>query len=99
MTESKAIKELSIVFLGEFDRQREAKDLAIKALEEIQQYRAIGTVEECQEAVEKQREMKMSKGYDNGRVRKCCGRCGCFVLPASKYCSKCGQRLDWSIEE
>lgn len=30
-----------------------AYECAIKALEEIQQYRAIGTVEECREAVEK----------------------------------------------
>lgn len=100
-------------------------EVAIKALEEIQQYRAIGTVnefkslkenwlnkfdslieyrkigtpEECRAAVEKQDKMPMRKGYDNGRIRKCCGRCGCFVLPASKYCSKCGQKLDWSEEE
>ena len=31
---------------------------AIKALEEIQQYRKIGTVEECREAVEKQKAKK-----------------------------------------
>ena len=31
----------------------EGLDVAIKALEEIQQYRAIGTVEECRKAVEK----------------------------------------------
>ena len=31
-------------------------ETAIKALEEVQQYRAIGTVEECHEAVEKQTE-------------------------------------------
>lgn len=32
----------------------EEMDIAIKALEEIQQYREIGTVEECRMAVEKQ---------------------------------------------
>lgn len=31
---------------------------AIKALEEVQQYRKIGTVEECREAVEKQKPEK-----------------------------------------
>ena len=31
---------------------------AIKAMEEIQQYRAIGTVEECRAAVEKQKAKK-----------------------------------------
>ncbi len=33
-----------------------ACDVAIKALEEVQQYRAIGTPEECRAAVEKQTE-------------------------------------------
>ena len=33
---------------------QESVDMAIKALEEIQQYRAIGTVEECRAAVKKQ---------------------------------------------
>lgn len=31
----------------------EEMDVAIKALEEVEQYRAIGTPEECREAVEK----------------------------------------------
>ena len=35
--------------------QEKAYELAIFALKEIQQYRAIGTVEECREAVEKQK--------------------------------------------
>lgn len=47
-------------------------------------------------ALEKQIAKKMSIGNDNGRPRRCCGNCGCFVLPASNYCSKCGQKLDWS---
>ena len=33
-----------------------ALDMAIKALEEVQQYRAIGTVDECREAVEKMKQ-------------------------------------------
>ena len=36
----------------------ELMDIAINALEEVQQYRTIGTVEECLAAVEKQKEMK-----------------------------------------
>ena len=36
----------------------EAIDTAISALEEIQQYREIGTVEECREAVENQKTKK-----------------------------------------
>ena len=38
-------------------KEIESCDIAIKALEEVQQYRAIGTVEECRAAVEKQKEM------------------------------------------
>ena len=37
---------------------QEAKTVAVQALEEIQQYRAIGTPEECKIAVEKQRPKK-----------------------------------------
>ena len=37
---------------------RESLDMAITALKEIQQYRKIGTVEECREAVEKQKPKK-----------------------------------------
>jgi hypothetical protein len=34
MTREQAIRELKIRFVGEYDRQREAKDMAIKALEQ-----------------------------------------------------------------
>ena len=34
---------------------RESLNMAIEALEEVRQYREIGTVEECREAAEKQR--------------------------------------------
>ena len=39
MTIDEAIKELKIQFVGEYDRQREAKDMAIKALQEHQHYK------------------------------------------------------------
>lgn len=35
-------------------KMKEAIDMAISALKEVQQYRAIGTVEECLEAMKKQ---------------------------------------------
>ena len=34
MTKEEVIRELKIQFVGEYDRQREAKDMAIKALEQ-----------------------------------------------------------------
>lgn len=51
------------------------------------------------QALEKQIPKKMVIKNDNGRPRRACGGCGCFVLPASRFCSKCGQKLDWSDEE
>lgn len=40
------------------DKCVNAHHMAIKALEEIEQYHVIGTVEECREAMEKQKEKK-----------------------------------------
>lgn len=62
---------------------------------ELEQYQAIDTVEKFKTLKEKSVPKKMSIGNDNGKPRKCCGNCGCFVLPTSSYCSKCGQKLDW----
>ena len=60
MTESEAIARIRDHFEVHNDgrphpRLDEAVEMAIKALEEVQQYRQIGTVEECREAVEKQK--------------------------------------------
>ncbi len=62
----------------------------------LEQYRAIGTIEECREAVEKQRGKKPNIGNDNGKKRKCCSVCGCFYSPTSRYCPKCGQAIEQS---
>ena len=58
MTEQQAIKIIKEEKSWESDdRKIDAFIMAIDALEEIKQYRAIGTVEECRAAVEKQKEM------------------------------------------
>ena len=46
MTENEAIKQLQVGYLGDTEDLVQAKHIAIKALEEIKQYRAIGTLEE-----------------------------------------------------
>ncbi|MGN1155538.1 MAG: hypothetical protein ACI4TK_05135 [Agathobacter sp.] len=75
----------------------EAFDIAIKALEEIQQYRAIGTLEECRAAVDKQNAKKVGEPYINyyGNKKAECLNCHCSVLHPSNYCKFCGQKLDW----
>lgn len=78
-----------------------AYEMAIKALEEVQQYREIGTPEECQAAMEKQT-AKKAITY-RGTNRADCPACGATVrgidAPFGNWCSKCGQRLDWEDEE
>jgi hypothetical protein len=81
---------------------RSETDYITKALEEVQQYRAIGTVEECREAIEKQKSKKPTEQYrlgTSGRGGKCpsckhhLDRSVCAM-----YCD-CGQKLDWSDVE
>ena len=70
----------------------EALDMAISALKEIQQYRKIGTVEECREAVEKQKAKKPE--YINGGI-SVCRECGHKLKRCYDYCPDCGQAIQW----
>ena len=78
-------------------------NIAIAALEDIQQYRAIGTPEECQAAVEKQKAKKPIEPDEEYGTFKC-PNCGGLIFTEDrfethKYCLLCGQKLDWSDEE
>lgn len=50
----------------------EAMGMAINALEEVQQYRAIGTPEECRAAMEKQNANKELESHDEKHTLECC---------------------------
>ena len=62
-------------------------DTIIKALEELQQYRAIGTPEECRAAVEKQ--TAISRELIEGKYF--CPKCH-NLMPYPGYCG-CGQKV------
>ena len=104
MTEQEAIKEVKrwtniLMSAGSkcVSETAEAQDMAIKALEEIQQYRAIGTPEECRAAVEKQKAKKVIK-YADGTEH--CPACDCDnSCIGYGVCIDCGQKLDWGDEE
>lgn len=100
MTENEAIEELQAsielakMCTQNYERKREIQgyEMAIKALKEVQHYRAIGTVEECRAAMEKQTAKKP--------IVHQCPACGnAVMLSDGKCCSNCGQRLDWSDVE
>lgn len=79
-------------------------EMAIKALEEVQQYRTIGTVEECRAAMEKQTAKKPKKteseGYRYTDTYRCPNCGGNFSgTGIADYCYHCGQKLDWEGEE
>ena len=93
----------------EVDNLNNAYDMAIKALEEVQQYRQIGAVEECREAVEKQTAKKPTlidyKKYanfvDNAHFLRdayWCPNCK-QVVRSGSFCDGCGQKLDWSVND
>lgn len=114
MTENEAIKvlkdfgnQVSVKADGAYQSTigEKACDVAIKALEEIQQYRAIGTPEECRAAMERQNPRSaITEKEDTGTTKYTCPACGMYMgwstgsFPA-RYCWKCGQKLDWSDEE
>lgn len=78
----------------------EAFDMAISAIKEVQQYRAIGTVEECREAVEKQKPKKPHRNYKKFSGLWC--KCGWYLGQKQcldiKYCPNCGQAIDENLE-
>lgn len=109
MTIDEAIKDLDIIrFNPHWDELvkeeywQELMEMSMNALEEVQQYRAIGTPEECRSAVEKQHANKpLYQGYVY-----VCPSCNSrvtigskFIRPGTKFCEDCGQKLDWGDEE
>lgn len=75
MTENEAIKELETsidlakMCTQNYERKNEIQgyEMAIKALEEVQQYRQIGTPEECRAAMEKQTDEKPNAEQEGER--------------------------------
>ena len=105
MTENEALKTLE-------DLQRlltnyrhisteltEANGIAIQALEENQQYHAIGTVEECRAAMEKQSAKTLTFYGDSEDGKLLCPACKEDLWEIKECgfsnCPYCGQKLNW----
>ena len=78
---------------------------------ELKLYRAIGTVEECKQAMEakKKKHLIVKKEYNKGYMHNAyfCSKCDTFICfegeyrstninRCYKFCKNCGQYLDWT---
>ena len=92
----------------EREKAVQALSVIIKAIDEIQQYRKIGTVEECREAVEKQKTKKCAINSCPDHTHYKCPSCekihmtrykhGCQMGRIPRYCEYCGQAIDENLE-
>ena len=109
MTEQEAVETLvTLKGTGSISGEEiEAIDIIDNAMLELEQYRAIGTVEECRAAVEKQKAKKPDfegDGYADGYlvydtwICPCCGKHYEVDYDDYDFCPNCGQKLDWSDE-
>ena len=76
-------------------------NFAISAMQELDEYKQLGALEEVQDAVERQQVkqvINISKGEEL-RFGTCpiCNR-RISNVEGGNYCQNCGQRLDWSEE-
>ena len=87
--------------------RKEKAETIINGFDELEQYRAIGTVEECREAMERQRAKKPVEYEDKYYGCPSCDNILMhkwerypFQMKDRKnglpYCLSCGQKLDWS---
>lgn len=96
--------DISNTFIREYWEHRQVAEY----LEELKQYRAIGTVEECRAAVEKQKAIKpkFEMNYGDFESLFSC-ECGKKIIVrhnrgimdnhnGPNYCSNCGKKWDWS---
>lgn len=117
MTENEAIRDLQYL-IGEYSAYPPETGVnatvgslqyCITALKEIQQYREIGTVEECRKAVEKQKKKKriypktaLERYYHAPECPNCkrelnpqiCGYTLSQAIGIYSYCPWCGQNLE-----
>lgn len=95
-------KEQCEISLTRYKKEKEVIETAISALKGVQQYREIGTVEECREAVEKRKPKKPKEilRHRGGFEMQHCQNCDTDYQVDRRYkikdgyCPACGKLLD-----
>lgn len=92
---------------GTRGEQEEAIKIAVGIFEKIQQYRSIGTIEDCKEAMKRQQVMKPKEKVQNedlkigcvtfkvGTKTYWCPHCEKAITGSDHYCRWCGQAISW----
>ena len=96
MTENEAIKHLKLCKTSRlFIPNNDVLEIAIQALEEIQAYRAIGTIDEFKALKEKKSEWKYSKKENLATCKNCSYEhyLGTYHQYATNYCPNCGSKM------
>lgn len=91
----KSCREAGIDTTITIDKSR--SHFILNALEEIQQFYALGTLEELREAREKQRAKKPIRVSDDRTDG--CPICKREFYEKVNFCPNCGMAIDWSEEE
>lgn len=102
MTPEEALKYIEKWYQPTEPKEREkaikALSVIIKSINEIRQYRKIGTVAECREAVEKQKPMEIEEIHVDEYYCPACGSENCCDqgIVGDRYCHYCGQAVHQS---
>lgn len=94
MADEEFCKECELYLICDDKLQKDMARTAISAIQELQQYRQIGTVEECREARQKQEPKMVIKGEIYSQACPICG------YPVKwKFCPNCGQALKFAASK
>ena len=109
MADEEVCEECNYYQSCDHTKQADMARIVISAMDELQQYKQLGTMEEVRDAVEKQR--AKSQTYDGDGYAPdgtfvwdewlcpCCGSRFEVEYEEHDYCPNCGQHILWEVED
>ena len=95
MADEEVCEECNYYQSCDHTKQSDMARMVILAINELQQYKHLGTLEEVRDAVERKQAKKPSLMLGiYGRVYEC-KECGNELDMYSEYCPFCGQKQEW----